>query len=143
MRCRYSGEPAALWVLPGGRQEAGESIAQAVVREFREETSLRIIPESLAYVSESMDERRNLHVINFTFYVREEDESVKPKPMDPKVTDVRFVSVPQALELLAADVLRIPVGAALSGDAFPRYFAFKADAAAVPFFGRRKAAGEA
>lgn len=143
VRCKYDGEPLPLWVLPGGRQEQGETIADAVVREFREETSLRVRPESLAYVSESIDERRGLHVVNTTFYVGEADPHADPRSADPKVSDVRFVPGPRALDLLAADVLRIPVSAALSKDPHPRYFAFKAEDAKVPFFGRPASAIEA
>jgi ADP-ribose pyrophosphatase YjhB (NUDIX family) len=137
VRCRYAGEPAPLWVLPGGRQDDAESIAQGVVREFREETGLRVAPESLAYASESIDEGRGIHVVNCTFYMREDDPSVVPEPADPAVVEARFVSFADAPRLLAADVLRIPVAAALSGDPHPRYFAFKADRVQVPFFAGR------
>ena len=139
VRCTYDGEPDPLWVLPGGRQEPNESIAQAVVREFREETSLRVRPDSLAYVSESIDHQRGMHVVNCTFYMREDDPSIAPAPLDPHVVDIRFVPIAQAPDLLSADVLRVPVRAALAGDPFPRYFAFKADAVKIPFFGRRAA----
>ena len=134
--CRYKGEPAPLWVLPGGRQEQGETIGQAVVREFMEETGLRVAPESLAYVSESIDEIRKLHVVNCTFFMRESDPAAPLQPGDPNVVQARFVPVAQAPDLLAADVLRIPVAAALAGDPYPRYFAFKASAVSVPFFDR-------
>ena len=36
---------AGLWSVPGGRMEAGESEAEAVVREVAEETGLRVRPE--------------------------------------------------------------------------------------------------
>jgi 8-oxo-dGTP diphosphatase len=40
---RRGQEPSlGLWSLPGGRVEAGESLEQAVEREVREETSLRV-----------------------------------------------------------------------------------------------------
>jgi len=137
VRCRYDDEAKPLWVLPGGRQEDGETIAQAVMREFREETSLGIEIEGLLYVSESIDERRGLHVVNCTFSVHERDvRAAQPVPLDPKVVEVRFVPIADAPALLAADVLRVPVAAALSGDPHPRYFAFKASDIAVPFFGR-------
>jgi ADP-ribose pyrophosphatase YjhB (NUDIX family) len=147
VRCRYDGEPLPLWVLPGGRQEQGETIADAVVREFREETSLHVRPESLAYVSESIDKRRGLHVVNCTFYVREDDPHAAPRSADPKVTDVRFVPGLRALELLSADVLRTPVEIALSmalcDEPRQQYFAFNEDDIAVPFFGRPAGAIEA
>lgn len=137
VRCRYDGEPQPLWVLPGGRQEDGETIAHAVIREFREETSLKIEIEALSYVSESIDQHRGLHVVNCTFLVRERDASApKPVSRDRKVVEVRFVPADEAPGLLAADVLRVPVAAALSGDPHPRYFAFAASDVAVPFFGR-------
>lgn len=37
-----------LWSIPGGRVEAGESDAEAVVREVLEETGLRVVPGRLA-----------------------------------------------------------------------------------------------
>jgi 8-oxo-dGTP diphosphatase len=36
---------AGLWSVPGGRMEAGESEAEAVVREVAEETGLRVRPD--------------------------------------------------------------------------------------------------
>jgi 8-oxo-dGTP diphosphatase len=39
---------AGHWSLPGGRVQAGESDAQAVVREVREETGLLVTPGALA-----------------------------------------------------------------------------------------------
>lgn len=44
-RGRPPGE--GLWSIPGGRVEAGESDAEAVVRELVEETGLRVEPRSL------------------------------------------------------------------------------------------------
>ena len=137
VRCRYAGEDEALWTLPGGRQEPAETIAEAVIREFAEETSLDVGIGSLAYVSESFDEPRKLHVLNCTFFMRDHQPASVPQPRDPKVLEARFVHIAQAPQLLEADVLRIPVAAALSGSLETRYFSFRADEIAVPFLGRR------
>ena len=143
VRCTYEGEPEPLWVLPGGRQERDETIVDALVREFKEETSLAVTPGPLAYVSESVDRRRGLHVVNCTFHMREVDPAATPRSADPRVVDVRFTPPAQALELLAADVLRIPVGAALGAEPHPRYFSFDDHEVAVPFFGRSRASSGA
>ncbi|HLW37598.1 MAG TPA: NUDIX hydrolase [Candidatus Eremiobacteraceae bacterium] len=138
VRCRYDGEPEPLWTLPGGRQEREETIAETAAREFLEETSLAIVIRELAYVSESFDEGRGLHVINCTFFVDERDSNAPARSADPKVVEARFVPRAQAAELLEADVLRIPVAAALSGQLQRRYFAFRDADVRIPFFQRQR-----
>jgi 8-oxo-dGTP diphosphatase len=136
VRCVYAGEAQALWVLPGGRQELGETIEEAVIREFAEETSLRVRPTSLAYVSESLDPDHGYHVVNCTFFMEEIGGYAVPRPADPAVVEARFVAASDAPALLAADVLRVPVTAALAGDLGMRYFSFRPETTVVPFFGR-------
>jgi ADP-ribose pyrophosphatase YjhB (NUDIX family) len=138
VRCRYAGEPEPLWTLPGGRQEAGESIAETVIREFLEETSLHVEVEDLAYVSESIDPAMDLHVLNCTFWVSESGPARAPLPADPKVVTADFVATTKAPGLLQADVLRIPVATALSGGQAARYFSFDPETVEVPFFGRTR-----
>jgi ADP-ribose pyrophosphatase YjhB (NUDIX family) len=38
---------AGLWSVPGGRVEPGETLAEAVVREVREETGLDVVPNAV------------------------------------------------------------------------------------------------
>jgi ADP-ribose pyrophosphatase YjhB (NUDIX family) len=134
--CRYEGEPNPLWALPGGGQETTETLPATVRREFLEETSLDVDVADIAYVSESVDRAHDLHVLNCTFWAREADSSTIPRPADPKVVEARFVPVDEAPALLRADVIRIPVSAALRGQEHPRYFCFHDSDIAVPFFGR-------
>ena len=133
-RCLYPGEPEALWTLPGGRQEEHESKIETIVREFWEEASLRVRAGALAYASESIDRERGLHVMNATFFIDEADPRATPRSQDPNVVDVRFVPVSEAPALLRADVLRIPVEAALTGQLGRHYFSFREEDIVIPFF---------
>ena len=137
VRCCYAGEPEPLWVLPGGRQEEGEGLTDTARREFLEETSLEVMIGDLAYVSESVDRESLIHVVNCTFWVSETKTDALPKPADPKVLEARFVPIADTAALLRADVLCIPVTAALSGAPHPRYFFFSSDDIVVPFFSSR------
>lgn len=134
VRTKYPDQAQPLWTLPGGRQEPDETIAQSLVREFREETGLRVRATALAYVSESIDPECATHVVNYTFWVEETNPKLDPRADDPAVAEVRFVESTEAPDLLRADVLRIPVTAALAGDDNARYFAFRHDEIRVPFF---------
>jgi ADP-ribose pyrophosphatase YjhB (NUDIX family) len=135
VRTRYPDEPKPLWTLPGGRQKAGEMLEETVVRECLEEASLSVRATSLAYVSESVDEPRALHVINSTFWVSEHESGAEVVPQDRSVVEARFVPVDEALRLLRADVLRIPVGNALRKASEVRYYAFHPHDIKVQFFG--------
>jgi ADP-ribose pyrophosphatase YjhB (NUDIX family) len=136
-RCLYPGEPEALWTLPGGRQEERESKLETIEREFLEEASLRVRVGALAYVSESIDAVRGLHVMNATFLIDEIDARAIPRSADPNVVEVRFVPVSEAPALLHADVLRIPVEAALRGRLDQHYFSFREEDVVIPFFSSR------
>ena len=50
------------WVAPGGKMESGESIREAVVREYREETGIHVVNPSLKGV--------------FTFVIQENNQTV-------------------------------------------------------------------
>ena len=107
-------------------------LALTVTREFLEETSLRVRLAGLAYVSESVD--AGLHVLNCTFWVDEENAGADVMPHDAKVVEARFLPVDQALQLLRADVLRIPVTNALRRTSEVRYYDFRSEDIREPFF---------
>jgi ADP-ribose pyrophosphatase YjhB (NUDIX family) len=134
--CRYDGEAEPLWTLPGGRPEPGEPLAHALRREFREETGLHVDSSGVAYVSDSVDERAGLAVVNCTFWVKEADPHQAPVPSDSAVLRADFVPLADAAALLQADVLRVPVTAALREPSQAHYFSFDSQAVDVAFFGR-------
>ena len=58
----------AVWALPGGKAEVGESAAQALVRELREELSLSAICGPLMYVAENFFSLAGAHAHEIGLY---------------------------------------------------------------------------
>jgi 8-oxo-dGTP pyrophosphatase MutT (NUDIX family) len=121
---RYANQPHPLWNLPGGRQQPGELLVETVVREFYEETGLRVRAGKLAYVSESYDGDR--HFLNATFLVEPIDKS----PFDRlrvtsgegnHVVAVEWVPLEAVRERVAVRVVREPLVAYLEGRSERRY----------------------
>lgn len=62
---RGRGVAVGRWSLPGGHAEAGETIAQALVREVREETSLRVRVGDLCGVAERTFGEERYLILNY------------------------------------------------------------------------------
>jgi len=70
----------AIWALPGGRVESGESAAEAVVREFQEELRCAVKCGELLYVAENFFPHAgaSVHEVGLYFLVSFE---ASPAPM--------------------------------------------------------------
>jgi len=63
------------WLLPGGGVEFGESLKDALEREFKEELNIIIKAGDVLFVSDSIDPEDKRHVVNICFYC----QSIKGK----------------------------------------------------------------
>lgn len=98
---RGHGPGAGEWSVPGGRVEAGELLAEAVVREVREETGLEAICGSLVGYVERIHDDRHFVILDFQTTVLERQE---PTPGDDAV-EARWVPLTDVAELRLVDGL--------------------------------------
>lgn len=68
---RGRGPAAGEWSVPGGRVEAGETLAEAVVRELAEETALEAVCGDLIGWAERIDGDAHLVILDFAATVLE------------------------------------------------------------------------
>ncbi len=76
---RGQGPAAGAWSLPGGRVEAGETLAEAVLRELSEETGLEGVCDELVGWVERMGPDHHFVILDFAVTVLEPRE---PTPGD-------------------------------------------------------------
>jgi ADP-ribose pyrophosphatase YjhB (NUDIX family) len=55
------------WLLPGGGVDYGESLSEALTREFLEELNISITVGDVAFISDSIDPGGDRHVVNICF----------------------------------------------------------------------------
>ena len=58
------------WLLPGGGVDYGESLKEALCREFEEELNVQVEVDELALVADSIDPSGSRHVVNICFFCR-------------------------------------------------------------------------
>jgi 8-oxo-dGTP diphosphatase len=73
---RGHGPAAGEWSVPGGRVEAGELIAEAVVREVREETGLECVCGEFVGWVERVDGEHHFVILDFDVTVLDDREPV-------------------------------------------------------------------
>jgi len=70
------------WLLPGGGVEYGETMEQALKREFKEELSLRIKKvENLVFIHDTVYPGKKRHILNIYYRVKVENiRKLSPNP---------------------------------------------------------------
>lgn len=85
---QHTRDNESYWVLPGGHVELGESLPEALVREFREELTLEAAPAELLWVHQFI--RPDRHTVNFTFRVECPDPDALRLNSERRLTGCRW-----------------------------------------------------
>lgn len=72
---RGRGPAQGEWSVPGGRVEAGETLAEAVVRELAEETGVEGVCGSLVGIVERIDDEHHFVILDFLVHLLEAQEA--------------------------------------------------------------------
>ncbi len=84
---RHLKEGRTYWMLPGGGVDPGETMAEALIRELREEVQIEVTPGRLVLASDAIAPGGGRHVVNLCFLA--EHEGGAPRLGD----DARIVEV--------------------------------------------------
>jgi 8-oxo-dGTP diphosphatase len=100
---RGHGPAAGEWSVPGGRVEHGELLAEAVVREVREETGLECVCGPLIGWVERIEDDGSTHFVILDFEVTVLDEA--PPTAGDDAAEARWVPLPEVTDLRLVDGL--------------------------------------
>lgn len=104
----YSAKPL-VWTLPGGRAEEGEGIGDALIREFAEETGLRIEVLDLAFVVEAQSPQRRQTYLTCAFLVSRAGGELSCAA-DPGVEELQFATATEIAALIPSPSIGEPLG---------------------------------
>jgi ADP-ribose pyrophosphatase YjhB (NUDIX family) len=100
---RGHGPAAGEWSLPGGRVEAGETLAEAVVRELAEETGLEAVCDDLVGWVERIGDDHHFVIFDFRVTVLDGPEA-EPKA-GGDATEAAWVALDDVAHLRLTDGL--------------------------------------
>lgn len=94
------------WTMPGGKVNFGETLEEAASREIQEETSLKVNPAELKFISLSNDKVADAHFITIGFLCK--NFKGKPKVMEPdEITEWKWLNLNTPPEKMFFPSLRL------------------------------------
>lgn len=101
LMAKHCKEGQEYWVLPGGHVEKRETLAEALEREFLEETRLSVETGDLLFVNDFIRKKPDpkRHVINLQIEVRARDLSPLGAVPQGALTEVRFFDADELARL--------------------------------------------
>jgi ADP-ribose pyrophosphatase YjhB (NUDIX family) len=96
---RHEKDGRSYHLLPGGGVEAGETIADCLVREVREETGIVCEVVGPLFINDSIAPDASRHVVQLTFLARATGGAVTAQSGDPRVAAVEIVAFDQLADL--------------------------------------------
>ena len=98
---RGRGPAAGEWSIPGGRVEQGETLAEAVVRETREETGLEVVCDRFVGWVERVGEDHHFVILDFIVSVLESE----PIHAGDDAAEARWIPLHDVAELRVVEGL--------------------------------------